>query len=605
MATIRTAQYFIDKFVPGYIVEALVLQDLVFSIATLGTDDLTAITQTIAALSINKADATLLIPINQAIAALGTSKADQSLIGPINLAIAGKQETLSSAINIKTINGTSILGPGNITISTGAPADNEFESFANLASFPATGETDLLYLAKDTGKFYFWNGATYEAQALTLSSVTGLIAALASKADQSNLDTTNTNVTALQTGKVSVQSGFGLVANTEITKLSGLSQYFINVKNFGCTGDGTTNDTTNFQLAVNSLTSGTTLFIPSGTYLIDQINFTGLTNIRILGNYSTIKLNFGSNISAFKFLTCTNVAINFINFIGTSDSSTLYNNTNFHCGIHATTSANFTISNNSFTKFSSFAIYAFTLKDASGVNAGTNTDGFVITQNKFHDFPFDSVNTSALNKLQCAVNLGGDAEYSIISQNKFFNLPSAIRLTDAANTTIAENIVMGGNGALGTFDRAMIYLANGTSNFGKYKIFGNHVNHNEGNASGGTMAIVAQGDGNVLNGFSVNNNSFILNGSATLDRQAVFVSCPCMIFSNNNVRGRTGTISGDYLTSFTTCHQSMISNNIFGNGINAIKNDGSSSLRIGQNYKGSTNILLTLNSGTALTVTEA
>lgn len=47
-------------------------------------------------------------------------KADDTEITAINSALSGKQSTLVSGTNIKTINGTTILGSGDITISSGA-----------------------------------------------------------------------------------------------------------------------------------------------------------------------------------------------------------------------------------------------------------------------------------------------------------------------------------------------------------------------------------------------------------------------------------------------------------------------------------------------------
>ena len=44
-----------------------------------------------------------------------------------------------------------------------------------------------------------------------------------------------------------------------------------NVKDFGAVGDGITNDTTAIQNALNSMTSGGTLFFPAGTYLLNTL----------------------------------------------------------------------------------------------------------------------------------------------------------------------------------------------------------------------------------------------------------------------------------------------------------------------------------------------
>lgn len=40
-------------------------------------------------------------------------------------------------------------------------SEDEYDEYANLAAFPATGTVDHLYLAKDTGKIYRWTGSAY------------------------------------------------------------------------------------------------------------------------------------------------------------------------------------------------------------------------------------------------------------------------------------------------------------------------------------------------------------------------------------------------------------------------------------------------------------
>ena len=42
----------------------------------------------------------------------------------------------------------------------------------------------------------------------------------------------------------------------------------VNVKDYGATGDGTTDDTTSIQAAINAVTSGGVVYFPSGTYRI-------------------------------------------------------------------------------------------------------------------------------------------------------------------------------------------------------------------------------------------------------------------------------------------------------------------------------------------------
>lgn len=65
----------------------------------------------------------------------------------------------------------------------------------------------------------------------------------------------------------------------------------INVAVYGATGDGTTNDTTAIQNALNDCTEGDVLYFPYGTYLISSALLIKTSNIRIDLNNSTIKHN--------------------------------------------------------------------------------------------------------------------------------------------------------------------------------------------------------------------------------------------------------------------------------------------------------------------------
>jgi hypothetical protein len=75
-----------------------------------------------------------------------------------------------------------------------------------------------------------------------------------------------------------------------ITATGGFSGMWISANNFGAKGDGTTNDTVAIQNALNSLTSGGTLYIPPGTYILsaaagtDAFAAIGVpSNVRIVG----------------------------------------------------------------------------------------------------------------------------------------------------------------------------------------------------------------------------------------------------------------------------------------------------------------------------------
>jgi hypothetical protein len=70
--------------------------------------------------------------------------------------LAGKQATLVSGTNIRTINGTSLLGSGNIAVSGGGAADS-FETVAkNLSASDAT----LAYSGGDLVSVTYASGVT-------------------------------------------------------------------------------------------------------------------------------------------------------------------------------------------------------------------------------------------------------------------------------------------------------------------------------------------------------------------------------------------------------------------------------------------------------------
>ncbi len=79
---------------------------------------------------------------------------------------------------------------------------------------------------------------------------------------------TNTNVAAnaaIDSTKLSfTQTGAGAVARTVDSKLEDI----VSVKDFGATGDGSTDDAVAIQAAIDSVSSGGIIFFPKGTYII-------------------------------------------------------------------------------------------------------------------------------------------------------------------------------------------------------------------------------------------------------------------------------------------------------------------------------------------------
>ena len=87
----------------------------------------------------------------------GTNTGDQDL--------SGKQDTLVSGTNIKTINSTSLLGSGNIAISAGSSLIIDTERNI-LTSTPADPSVAL---ASDTKEYYAYDGTNWNKASLALS----------------------------------------------------------------------------------------------------------------------------------------------------------------------------------------------------------------------------------------------------------------------------------------------------------------------------------------------------------------------------------------------------------------------------------------------------
>lgn len=95
----------------------------------------------------------------------------------------------------------------------------------------------------------------------------------------------------------------------------------LNVKDFGATGDGTTNDTTAIQAAIDAATDGSVVYFPPGTYRVDKTS-TGAdkfalnlatSGVTLKGDQATLR-RFTTDISTFAKAYC-------ILFVGTPDSN--------------------------------------------------------------------------------------------------------------------------------------------------------------------------------------------------------------------------------------------------------------------------------------------
>ena len=103
---------------------------------------------------------------------------------------------------------------------------------------------------------------------------------------------------------------------TGVTSLSG----YANVKVFGATGDGVTDDTTAVQAAIDSVAAGGGILVPVGTFMCDKLSIG--SNKTILGVGGTLKLNASTNDSLLVTPVATsNVVVRNVRFDGNSASN--------------------------------------------------------------------------------------------------------------------------------------------------------------------------------------------------------------------------------------------------------------------------------------------
>ena len=87
------------------------------------------------------------------------------------------------------------------------------------------------------------------------------------------------------------------------------NELIVNVKDFGAKGDGTTEDTASIKRAVAMTPSGSVLYFPEGTYVVDDISLKSNMIVRGDGFGSIIKLKANASCSPYSnCLTCRNVS---------------------------------------------------------------------------------------------------------------------------------------------------------------------------------------------------------------------------------------------------------------------------------------------------------
>lgn len=83
----------------------------------------------------------------------------------------------------------------------------------------------------------------------------------------------------------------------------------VSVKDFGATGNGSTDDTAAIQRAIDAVPAGGTLSIPAGTYLVGRIRVTSPMSIVGVGTDSLLRLRSGANTTLLSITDTRDVAV--------------------------------------------------------------------------------------------------------------------------------------------------------------------------------------------------------------------------------------------------------------------------------------------------------
>lgn len=270
--------------------------------------------------------------------------------------------------NVKSISGN----VASVTLPTNLPSGSEYLLWAkngNIASTPvAINQTQAWWIqgtvkagqvASVFGTNLSHNGGTTNSSVYIVNTSTG-------QGSFAQIDTVNpykvnfTVPTGLSNGNynVYVNNGNGgadswstpqsMTINNSLYTYNGS---IFNVKNYGATGDGVTNDATAIQNAINAAekVSGSTVYFPAGTYAVNSsyygLQFSGASNIQFSGaGQGLTKIVATGTTDNYLFYDkggANNVSLNNM----TLDGTHLQNSSGGGIDIYAVSSSNIQISN--------------------------------------------------------------------------------------------------------------------------------------------------------------------------------------------------------------------------------------------------------------------
>lgn len=222
---------------------------------------------------------------------------------------------------------------------------------------------------------------------------------------------------------------------------------WFDVKTFGAVGDGVTNDTAAIQSAINAAGYGSVIWIPKGSYKVDQLLISGKTGIRITGSgelKSRANLAVVSYQAILDIESSKDIVVEYLNISGVNSGAN-------DRGIWVSNSTNVTIKNNRFTNFAQEAIYLWGANDALE--------------------PANSVYDNYIFGNNYGIKLAINAEYYMIHRNKFISNSWGI-IGGMNNTRIDNNTFM-------LNDYGIWLDSTLGSNPDHTSISGNVINHNK------------------------------------------------------------------------------------------------------------------------------
>lgn len=167
---------------------------------------------------------------------------DKAIVDGVTSALAGKVSTSS----VGSANGVAELDANGRVPSSQLPSyvDDVLE-YADLAHFPATGETGKIYIAEDTNKTYRWSGSDYAEISESLA-----------------LGETSSTAYAGNKGKANADAIAAIKDGTNIDSFADVETALANKANSSDLGDKsnlTTTDKSSAVAAINEVVSGASL----------------------------------------------------------------------------------------------------------------------------------------------------------------------------------------------------------------------------------------------------------------------------------------------------------------------------------------------------------